>query len=99
MRKIRLVISYDGSGFSGSQVQYHRRTVQGELERALSRLTGEKRRFSLAGRTDAGVHAFGQVAVFPTSSRIKDDRFAAAFNSVLPEDLRVAQPRRALPIG
>ena len=58
------MIEYDGTAFAGSQVQPNARTVQGELERALNRLMGEETRVRLAGRTDAGVHATGQVAAF-----------------------------------
>jgi len=65
------------------------RTVQGEVERAIHRLTGESVRIVGAGRTDAGVHALGQVANFKTESRIPADRFGAALNSVLPEDIRI----------
>jgi len=63
-RCVQAVIEYDGTAFAGSQVQPNARTVQGELEKALNRLIGEETRVRLAGRTDAGVHATGQVAAF-----------------------------------
>jgi tRNA pseudouridine38-40 synthase len=63
-RCARAVIEYDGTAFAGSQVQANARTVQGELEEALNRLMGERTRVRLAGRTDAGVHATGQVVAF-----------------------------------
>ncbi|MGI8659328.1 MAG: tRNA pseudouridine(38-40) synthase TruA [Candidatus Limnocylindria bacterium] len=63
-RVVKAIIEYDGTAFAGSQVQPNARTVQGELEEALNRLIGERTRVRLAGRTDAGVHATGQVAAF-----------------------------------
>src|SRR6266566_3280376 len=63
-RCARAVIEYDGTAFAGSQYQPNARTVQGELEEALNRLTGERVRVRFAGRTDAGVHATGQVVAF-----------------------------------
>ena len=65
-RAVMAVIEYDGTAFAGSQVQPNARTVQGELEKALNRLIGERTRVHLAGRTDAGVHATGQVAACDT---------------------------------
>jgi tRNA pseudouridine38-40 synthase len=88
-RRIKLIIEYDGTGFHGWQIQNNAHTVQEEMEKAILRITGEKIRIAGAGRTDAGVHAFGQVAHFDTLSRIPADRFAAALNSVLPETIAV----------
>jgi tRNA pseudouridine38-40 synthase len=67
LRRIALVIEYEGTTYAGSQYQKNARTVQGELEKALRKLTGKAIRVALAGRTDAGVHAKGQVAAFLTT--------------------------------
>jgi tRNA pseudouridine38-40 synthase len=92
-RCVRATIEYDGTAFAGSQVQPNARTVQGELEEALNRLMGERIRVRLAGRTDAGVHATGQVAAFclarkiPWSGGLPELR--RRLNAVLPPDLAV----------
>jgi tRNA pseudouridine38-40 synthase len=88
-RNLKLVIQYEGSGFAGSQVQPNARTVQGELDRACRTVFGPDIALALAGRTDAGVHALGQVAGVKTGARVPTDRVAAALNSVLPEDMAV----------
>lgn len=95
MRGIGLVVQYDGRGFHGFQLQGQLRTVQLVLEEAVQRLTGFRSRVAGAGRTDAGVHALGQVAYFETASRIPLERWVPAMNSVLPRDvavLRVFEP-------
>lgn len=89
MRTIRLEISYEGSFFSGSQYQKGLRTVQGEIEKALEKVTGNPVRLTIAGRTDSGVHANRQVAAFRTGSRIESKRFAPAVNSFHIQGLRV----------
>jgi tRNA pseudouridine38-40 synthase len=71
------------------------RTVQGTVEAAIARITGEQCRITGAGRTDAGVHALGQVASFDTGSRIPGDRFAPALNTALPPDVRVLRSFQA----
>jgi tRNA pseudouridine38-40 synthase len=91
---LKLVIQYDGTDFSGSQLQAagKGRTVQGELEQALARLVGSPIRIDLAGRTDTGVHAWGQVASldFPVRPRLdQPDAIAKALNGILPRDLTV----------
>lgn len=93
---LKLRIQYDGTEFSGSQLQAHARgrTVQGELEAALERLVGAPVRANLAGRTDAGVHAWGQVASlnFPARARLDTpDAVKRALNGVLPADLSVLE--------
>ncbi len=92
---LKLVIQYDGTDFSGSQLQAkgQGRTVQGELESAVASLTGVAVRVALAGRTDAGVHAWGQVAslAFPERERLSTPpAVQKALNGVLPGDLVVA---------
>jgi tRNA pseudouridine38-40 synthase len=87
---IRLTLHYDGGGFAGWQVQPGARTVQGELEAALLRLTGLETRVTGAGRTDAGVHATGQVAGVFVPVRWEAVELRRALNAVLPRDVWVA---------
>lgn len=89
MRNIRMTIQYDGTAYSGFQSQANARTVQDELESALAKITKAPVRVVGAGRTDAGVHALGQVVSFKTEARMPADRFAYAANSLLPPDIRV----------
>lgn len=89
MRRIRLTVAYDGTQYCGWQVQPNGITIEEVLNRALSRLTGEEIQVIGASRTDSGVHAMGNVAVFDTASRIPADRFAMALNRNLPEDIVV----------
>ncbi|NPV91709.1 MAG: tRNA pseudouridine(38-40) synthase TruA [Firmicutes bacterium] len=97
MRNIKLVMEYDGTGFAGFQIQPSGRTVQGVLQEALEKLTGKPVKVVGAGRTDAGVHARGQVASFQTESGIPGERFAPALNGCLPEDLRILESGEAPP--
>jgi tRNA pseudouridine38-40 synthase len=97
MRVIRLVVSYDGTDFCGWQRQLGDRTVQGELEDALARLAGKRIPIVGAGRTDAGVHAVGQVASFRTALHLGEAELLRAFNSLLPRDVRVSSVRTAPP--
>lgn len=98
-RVLRAVIEYDGTAFAGSQVQPNARTVQGELETALNRLIGERTRVQLAGRTDAGVHATGQVVAFRHPRELPRGGGLPAFqrrlNAALPRDLAVRSLRPA----
>jgi len=90
MRNFKLTISYDGAEFSGWQMQPGRTTVQGLLVDVASKLTQEKVQLHGSGRTDAGVHALGQVAHFKTASAALDARgFQRAFNALLPGSVRV----------
>src|SRR5436309_7202144 len=89
MRNIKLLISYDGTEFSGWQRQPDRRTVQQVLEEAIGRLTGTESPTNASGRTDAGVHALGQVVHFHTDSRHAPAVFVKALNAMLPRDVRV----------
>lgn len=94
-RVLRAVIEYDGTAFAGSQVQPNARTVAGELERALNRLIGERTRVRLAGRTDAGVHATGQVVAFRVPRDVEPSALRERLNALLPPDLAVRSLRRA----
>jgi tRNA pseudouridine38-40 synthase len=88
-KTFKLVIEYDGSGFHGWQRQKRDRTVQETIERALSHMTGEPVTLIGSGRTDAGVHARGQVASFQTPSRLDAGTFLNGLNSLLPDDVRI----------
>ncbi|CAM3933523.1 tRNA pseudouridine(38-40) synthase TruA [Mesobacillus zeae] len=88
--RIKCIVSYDGTGFSGYQVQPEKRTVQRELEAALGKIhKGLEMRVSASGRTDAGVHARGQVIHFDTPLMLPEDRWTIALNSLLPADISV----------
>ena len=89
MRTFKLTLSYDGTDFSGFQRQANARSVQEELEVALAAIEGKHVTVSGAGRTDAGVHALGQVASFKLTSAIPEEDLLRALNAKLPEDVRV----------
>ncbi len=89
MRSILLTIAYDGTAYAGWQVQPGQRTIQAELEEALARITGESIRVVGSGRTDAGVHALGQVAGFRTAGSMTADVFQRALNAELPDDIAI----------
>jgi tRNA pseudouridine38-40 synthase len=89
LRTVRLLIEYDGSDYSGWQAQANGPSIQEELEDAIHKVTGERVRVAGSGRTDAGVHALGQVATFRTESDIAGERFAPALNSHLPPAISV----------
>jgi len=88
-RKLALIIEYDGTRYHGSQFQVGVPTVQGDVESALEKLTGEEIRIILAGRTDAGVHAKGQVISFNTYSTLSGHTIVKALNSYLRPDIAV----------
>lgn len=92
-RVCALLLAYDGTGYHGWQRQPNARTVQGVLSRVLEDLLGEPVRVVGAGRTDAGVHALGQVASFATRSRLPASAIRAALNAKLPRDIRVLAAR------
>ena len=96
-RSFRFILHYDGSGFFGWQIQREERTVQGELQAALERLTGAPRNVTAAGRTDRGVHATGQVASVTLTDRWTAGSLRKALNAVLPSDLWVADAALAPP--
>ena len=89
MRRVKIVVEYDGGRYRGWQTQLGGPTIQAELERAVHRLTGETVRVRGAGRTDSGVHARGQAAAFDTDSPLPPEQFARALNSRLPPDIAV----------
>lgn len=89
MKRIMLTVSYDGTAYCGWQLQPGRETIEGVLNRCISELTGETVEVIGASRTDSGVHAFGNVAVFDTLSPIPAEKFSYALNQRLPGDIRV----------
>ena len=89
MKRIGLVVAYDGTNYCGLQTQPNGITVQGVLNETLSELLGEKIETIGASRTDAGVHAMGNVAVFDTEHRMPADKICFALNQRLPEDIRI----------
>lgn len=89
MSKIKLLIEYDGTSYQGWQIQKKGETIQGIIENRVLMITGESSRVIGASRTDAGVHALGQVAVFRTRSELKPEIIKKALNAVLPQDIRI----------
>jgi tRNA pseudouridine38-40 synthase len=93
--RFRAAVEYDGTDFAGFQIQPKARTVQGELETALARLSdGARKPVDGAGRTDAGVHALGQVIAFDYEGRLTAPELEAALNGTLPPDVAVREVRR-----
>lgn len=95
MKRIKLTVAYDGTNYHGWQVQPNADTIEGELNKAISELTGEQTEVIGASRTDAGVHALGNVAVFDTESRIPGEKFSYALNQRLPEDIIIQKSEEA----
>ena len=92
MKRVRLTLEYDGTDLAGFQLQGKgERTVQGDLEAVLLQMTGTQIRVSGAGRTDAGVHALGQVAHFDVDWKISEEKIVGALNAHLPRDISVRQ--------
>ncbi|MEX0678573.1 MAG: tRNA pseudouridine(38-40) synthase TruA [Pirellulales bacterium] len=91
MRSVKLTLAYDGTNYSGWQTQPDRVTLQQTLERALRHVVGEDIRVVASGRTDAGVHALGQVVSFQTDSRLEPEILQKALNSELPHDMAVIE--------
>lgn len=98
MKRIKLVAAYDGTNYHGSQIQNNGKTIEGVLKEELSSLLKEEIHLIGASRTDAGVHARGNVYVFDTDSRIPPEKFTYALNARLPEDLRI-QESEEVPCG
>lgn len=97
MKRIKMVLEYDGSNYHGFQRQINVPTIQAQLESSIYHLTGESVTVNAAGRTDAGVHALGQVIAFNTSSRIPIPKWTPALNSKLPNDIRIINSLEAAP--
>jgi tRNA pseudouridine38-40 synthase len=89
MRNLKVTLSYDGTDFSGWQLQSVAATIQGTLASAIGRITGEKVLPQASGRTDAGVHALAQVVTFVTESSVPTENFQKALNDVLPTSVRI----------
>jgi tRNA pseudouridine38-40 synthase len=89
MKRIKMIIAYDGTNYCGWQLQPGQPTIEAELNKALSDLLGEEITVIGASRTDSGVHALGNVAIFDTESSIPAEKICFALNVRLPEDIRV----------
>lgn len=89
MRNIKLIIEYDGKGFGGWQKQPNKLNIQGEIERAISEITGEEVELIASGRTDSGVNSMGQTANFKTNSNLPIEKFPVAINSKLKKSIVV----------
>lgn len=96
-KRILLVVAYDGTCYHGWQVQPNGITIESELNRCLSELLQEEIRVSGASRTDAGVHALGNLAVFDTESKIPGEKISYALNQRLPEDIRIQKSMEVEP--
>ena len=91
MRTLKLTLAYDGTAYAGWQLQPGQPTIQGALEAALEKVTGARGRTLASGRTDAGVHALGQVVGVRTQSRLAPDVLLRALNANLPDDIAVLE--------
>lgn len=91
MKRVKLVVAYDGTNYCGWQVQPNGNTIEDELNRHLSELLQEEIKVIGASRTDAGVHALGNVAVFDTMARMPADKISYAMNTRLPADIRIQE--------
>ena len=89
MKRVMLTVAYDGTNYHGWQIQQNGETIEGILNRCLCELLGEEIEVIGASRTDSGVHAMGNVAVFDTNSHIPADKISYALNRSLPEDIRI----------
>lgn len=92
-KRVLLTVAYDGTAYHGWQLQNNGATIEGELNRCLSQLLQEPIQVIGASRTDAGVHALGNIAVFDTVARMPADKIAYALNQRLPEDIRIQVSR------
>ncbi len=92
--RLAMIVEYHGSGYSGFQYQKNAPTVQQQIEKAIYDLTARRVRIKAAGRTDAGVHALGQVVAFDTDANYTADAFLNALNARLPQDIAVKEAHR-----
>ena len=97
MGRVRLTVAYDGTGYHGWQIHNNVVTIESELNRCLSELLGEPIRVIGASRTDAGVHALGNIAVFDTESPMPAEKISYALNQRLPEDIRIQKSEKVAP--
>ncbi|MCI9216338.1 MAG: tRNA pseudouridine(38-40) synthase TruA [Dorea sp.] len=97
MKRVKIVVAYDGTNYCGWQLQPNGITIEEVLNKGIGRLTGEDIRIIGASRTDSGVHALGNVAVFDTESRIPPDRMAYAINQRMPEDIVIVRSQEVPP--
>ena len=95
--RVKLVVAYDGTDYCGWQLQNNGVTVEEVLNKALSDLCGEEIQVIGASRTDSGVHAYGNVAVFDSNTRIPAEKISYALNQRLPEDVRVQSSEEVAP--
>jgi tRNA pseudouridine38-40 synthase len=94
-KNIKIIIAYDGTNYSGWQRQKNKKNIQGTIEKTISIITGEQEiKLYGSGRTDAGVHALGQVANFHTYSNLPVDRWPFALNNALPGDIRIKYAKK-----
>ncbi len=91
MKRVKLIVAYDGTNYCGWQIQINGITVEEVLNKTISELVGEPIAVIGASRTDSGVHAMGNVAVFDTESRIPAEKMSFALNQRLPEDIRIQE--------
>lgn len=97
MKRVKLTVAYDGTEYHGWQLQNNGITIESELNRCLSELLGEQIQVIGASRTDAGVHALGNVAVFDTECRMPAEKMSYALNQRLPEDIRIQRSEEVAP--
>lgn len=93
MKRVMLTVAYDGTAYCGWQIQPGKKTIEGVLHHCISELTGEAVEVIGASRTDSGVHALGNIAVFDTNSPIPAEKFSYALNQRLPEDIRIREAK------
>lgn len=97
MQNYKILVSYDGTEYQGWQRQPNKKTIQGLIENALEKIAAKKIPVIGSGRTDAGVHAEGQVAHFKVNSRLENDELLQALNGILPRDIRIRSLKKAPP--